>query len=151
MTTLTDSYHILIDAPAEKIFDYLADLTRHSEWSGGPLKVEAASPGPVAVGSQYLSVGDLPMQKNRRNELRITELQSPYRLAFVAKDPGLGEVTHQFSLTPQGSATLVTRRVTVNAPPLMAFMLQTFVHPLVDKPMMDKALAALKAKMESGG
>jgi uncharacterized protein YndB with AHSA1/START domain len=151
MTTLTHTYHILIDAPAEKIFAYVSDLARHSEWSGGPLKVEAASSGPIAVGSRYVSVGDLPMQKDRRNELRVTVLQRPSRFGFTAQDPGLGEVTHEFNFTPQGSATLVARRVTVNAPPLMAFMLQTFVHPLVDKPMMDKSLAALKVRMETAG
>lgn len=148
MTTLINTYSVVINAPREKVFAYVSDLTRHPEWSGGRLKVEALTSGPVAVGSQYVSHGDLPGQKDRRNELRVTELQPPSRFAFIASDPSFGGISHEFTFTSQGNATLAERRVTLNVPPIMAFMLRAVIQPLISKPMMDKSMAALKTRLE---
>lgn len=148
MTTLTNSYRVLINASPEAVFAYVSDLTRHPEWSGGRLKIEALSPGPVTVGSRYLSHGDVAGQKDRPNQLRVTEYQPPTRFAFVAQDPDFGEVPHEFSFTPQVGGTLLERTVTVTLPPLRAFIFRTFILPLIGGPMMDKALGALKGKLE---
>lgn len=149
MPTQQNIYRVTIQAPPETIFNYISDLTRHSEWSGGPLKVEALSSGPVAAGSQYISHGDLPGQKNRRNELRVVKLQSPSLFEFVAKDPGFGEVVHTFTIKPQAEGrTLVERTVTTTLPPFMALMSRLFLHPMIGKPMMNKSLASLKARLE---
>ncbi len=150
MTTLINTYTVLINASPEKVFAYVSDLTRHPEWSGGRLEVEAVSAGPVAVGSQYVSHGDLPMQKDRRNELRVTGMQRPSRFAFMVKDPGFGDILHEFTFTPEGSSTRVERRTTLNVSPVMALMLRVFIHPAISKPMMQASLAALKARLESG-
>ena len=148
MTTLTNSYRVLINALPDAVFAYVADLTRHPEWSGGRLKIEALSSGPLAVGHQYLSHGDVAGQKDRANQLRVTQYQSPTRFAFAAQDPDFGEVPHEFTFTPQAGGTLLERTVTVTLPPIRAFVFRTFIQPLIGKPMMDKALAALKAKLE---
>jgi hypothetical protein len=50
MTIVVRSHHILVHAPLQFTFDYVSDLTRHPEWSGGELKIEAVTSGPVAVG-----------------------------------------------------------------------------------------------------
>jgi len=148
MTTLTHTYRILISAPPQTVFAYVSDLTRHPEWSGGRLKIEALSPGPVAIGSQYRSQGDVAGQKDRPNQLRVTQYQPPARFAFVAQDPDFGEVPHAFSFTPQAGGTLLERTVTVTLPPVNAFVFRTFILPLIGRPMMNKALAALKGKLE---
>ncbi|MGQ0602338.1 MAG: SRPBCC family protein [Anaerolineales bacterium] len=148
MTTLTNTYRVLINAQPETVFAYVSDLTRHPEWSGGRLKIEAVSSGPIAAGSRYHSHGDVAGQKDRPNELRVTQYQPPTRFAFVATDPDFGEVPHEFAFTPQAGGTLLERTVTVTLPPVRAFAFRTFIQPLIGKPMMDKALAALKAKLE---
>ena len=148
MTTLTNTYRVMINAPPEAVFAYVSDLTRHPEWSGGRLKIEALSATPVAIGSQYLSHGDVAGQKDRPNQLRVTQYQSPARFAFVAQDPDFGEVPHEFTFESQAGGTLLERTVTVTLPPVRAFVFRTFIQPLIGKPMMDKALAALKAKLE---
>jgi len=149
MTRVTNMHHVVINAPPEAVFAYVSDLTRHGEWAGGRLTVEAVSAGPVSAGSQYRSRGDVAGQKDRPNELRVTHYQPPARFAFVAQDPGFGEVAHTFTFASQAGGTLLERAVTVDMSPPMAFMFKTFIHPLIGKPMMDKALAALKAKLES--
>jgi len=150
MTTLTNTYHALINAQPEAVFAYVSDLTRHPEWSGGRLKIEAVSSGPVAVGSQYLSHGDVAGQKDRPNELRVTQYQPPTRFAFIAKDPDFGEVPHEFIFSPQAGGTRLERTVTVTLSPVRAFVFRIFIQPLIGKPMMDKALAALQARLEQG-
>ena len=148
MTTLTNTYTVHVNAPPEKVFNYVVDLTRHSEWSGGPLKVEALTPGPIAVGSLYRSQGDLPGQKDRINELRVTQYQPPMRFAFVAKDPTFGQVNHEFSFTAADGGTRVARSVTMVVSPLMAFMSRFLTEPLVGRPMMNRAMSNLKTEME---
>ena len=148
MTTMTNTFRVSINARPEAVFAYVSDLTRHGEWSGGQLKVEAVSSSPVAVGSQYRSFGEVAGQKNRPNELRVTRYEPPARFAFVAQDPDFKEVSHEFTFNLQDGGTVMERAVTVNMPPLMGFMFRTFISPLIGKPMMDKAFAALKAKLE---
>jgi uncharacterized protein YndB with AHSA1/START domain len=148
MTTVTHTYEVLIRAKPEAVFGYVADLTRHPEWSGGKLKIEPVTPGPVAVGSRYRSAGDVAGQKDRPNELRVTDYQPPSRFTFVANDPDFGDVPHEFTFQPQAGETLIKRTVTVTLPPLRAFVFRTFIQPLVGRPMMDKAFAALKTRLE---
>jgi uncharacterized protein YndB with AHSA1/START domain len=148
MTSVTHTYQVLINAKPDAVFSYVSDLTRHPEWSGGRLKIEPVSPGPVTAGSRYRSNGDVAGQKDRPNELRVTEYQPPSRFTFVANDPDFGDVPHEFTFQPQAGETLLKRTVTINLPPFRAFVYSTFIRPLVGKPMMDKSLAALKAKLE---
>jgi uncharacterized protein YndB with AHSA1/START domain len=151
VTTVTNVYRVVIHAQTEAVFAYSSDLTRHPEWSGGHLSVEALSPGPVAVGNQYVSHGDVPGQKDRPNQLRVTEYQPPSRFAFIAQDPGFGDVVHEFRCTPQDGGTLLERTVTLTLTPLMAFAFRTVIQPLIGKPSMDKALATLKTNLEQPG
>ena len=148
MTAVTNTYHVVINAQPEVVFAYVSDLTRHPEWSGGRLKIEAVSTGPVAVGSEYISHGDVAGQKDRPNELRVTQYQPPSRFAFVAKDPGFGEVSHEFTFKPQAGGTLMERTVTLTMSPVKAFGFRAFIRPLIGQPQMDKAFATLKAKLE---
>ena len=44
---------ISIHASAGRVFDYVADFTRHGEWGGNGLEVTKATDGPVAEGSTF--------------------------------------------------------------------------------------------------
>ncbi len=147
MTTVTITSRVLLHAPPEEVFAYVSDLMRHPEWSGGPLKIERVSSGPIAVGSEYRSLGG---EKERLNELRVTRYEPPARFTFVAKDPR-ADITHEFTFRPQAAGTLMERAVTATMPPLAAFMFRYVLYPRRGKPLMDKALAALKAKFERPG
>jgi len=43
MTTVVRTTQLLVHAPLQKVFDYVSDLTKHSEWSDGELKIEAVA------------------------------------------------------------------------------------------------------------
>lgn len=149
MTNLTRSTQILVNTNLQKAFDYVSDLTKHPEWSGGELKIEAVSSEPIQVGKKYLSKGEVAIQKDRPNTLRVTEYESPHTFGFVANDPDFGDVFHTFTFVQKENGVLVTRTMKLNVNPFIAFGFTFFVYPLIGNPSMKKAFANLKAKLES--
>ena len=149
MTTVVRSHQILIHAPPQTVFNYVSDLTTHPEWSGGELRIEEVSPGPIAVGKEYRSRGEVAIQKDRTNTLQITQYDAPHTFGFAAQDPDFGRVTHVFTFAEQSGGVLVTRTMTVNLNPLVAFGFRFLVYPLIGRPSMDKAMSRLKAKLEA--
>ena len=147
MTTVVRSHQIFVHAPLKPSFDYVADLTRHPDWNGG-LKIEALTSGPVAVGKEYRSRGEVTVQKNRPNTVRVSEYQPPHKFGFIAKDPDFGDVSHEFTFSEQEGGTLIRRAMTVNLNPVVALGFRFFIYPLVGKPSMEKSLAALRRKLE---
>ena len=145
MAKVVNNYSVHISAKPEDVFPYLSDLTQHGEWNES-LKVEAASDGPAAVGSQYRSTGRM-MGKEFKNDVRITELESPTRLSFISND-GKNDFLQEFTLQPLGGGTSLERRVTFEMNPLMMLMFKAVIGPLVANPSMNKSLKALKGKLE---
>jgi len=148
MTNVSNIYRVVINAAPEKVFAYVSDLTRHPEWSGGKLRIESLTPGPVAVGSQYKSYGEVAVEKNRPNELAVTHYEPPTHFVFTAQDRDFGEVVNDFKFTPQEGGTLMERTLSMKMNPIMAFAFKLFIRPLIGQPMMDKAFARLKEKLE---
>jgi len=148
MTTVVRSHQVLVHAPLQKAFDYVSDLTRHPEWSGGELKIEAITPGPIAVGKEYQSRGEVAVQKNRPNTVKVTEYEPPHKFAFAANDPDFGIVTHEFRFTEQNAGVLIERIMTVNLKPIIALGFRFFIYPLIGRPSMNRAMAGLKERLE---
>jgi hypothetical protein len=148
MKTVVRSEQVLVNAPLQVTFDYVSDLTKHPEWSGGELKIEAVTSDPIGVGKEYLSKGEVAIQKDRPNKLRVTRYESPYRFGFVANDLDFGDVAHEFTFAKQSAGVLVTRTMTLTLNPIIAFMFKFFIFPFIGKPATIKSLAALKAKLE---
>ena len=148
MTTLVRSHQVFVHAPIQTAFDYVSDLTKHPEWSGGELKIEAVTPGPIAVGKEYRSRGEVAVQKDRPNTVQITKFEPPHKFGIVANDPDFGKVSHIFTFTEQDAGVLVKRTMTVNLNPFVALAFRLFVYPLIGGPSMEKSMRALKAKLE---
>ena len=148
MVTVIRSHQVLVHAPLQTIFDYVSDLTKHPEWSGGELKIEAVSSGPIAVGKEYRSRGEVAIQKDRPNTVQVTEYEPPHKFGIVANDPDFGRVSHIFTFTGQDRGVLIKRTMTVNLNPIVAIAFRLFVYPLIGRPSMEKSMRALKAKLE---
>ena len=149
MTQVSNTYRVFIQASPEKVFDYVSDLTRHPEWSGGELKIESITPGLVRVGSQYKSRGEVAVEKERPNELTITHFEPPARFEFAAQDPSFGRVLHDFRFTSQRDGTLMERTVSMTMNPIMALAFKLIIRPMIGKPMMDKSFDRLKERLEN--
>ena len=148
MVTVVRSQQVIVHAPLQFVFDYVSNLTRHPEWSGGRLKIEAITPGPVAVGKEYVSYGEVAIQKDRPNRVQVTQYESPHRFAFVSNDPDFGKVSHVFTFIEQNGEVLIKRIMTLSLNPIVAFLFRFFIYPLIGSPSMNKSLAALKTKLE---
>lgn len=149
MTKLTRSTQIYVNTNLQKAFDYVSDLTKHSEWSDGELKIEAVSSEPVGVGKEYVSRGQVLNQKNRPNTLKVTNYEPPYKFSFVANDHDFGDVSHVFTFVEQDGGVLITRTMNLTLNPFIAFGFTLFVYPLIGRPSMQKAFEKLKTKLES--
>ena len=145
MSHFVSNYRVNINAEQEQVFSYVADLTRHGEWSEH-LKVESASEGPIAVGSQYHSTGRM-MGKQVENDVRVVEYKSPTRLCFTAND-GKQEFLQELTFSSASGGTLLERRVSSEMNPIMVLLLKVGIGPLVANPSMNKSLGNLKAKIE---
>lgn len=147
MTKVVKTNQILVHAPLQSTFEYVSDLSRHPEWSGG-LKIEEVQPGPISVGKAYASQGVVAVQKDRPNTVRVSQYEPPREFGFIAQDPDFGEVSHVFSFSEQNGDVLITRTMTVDMNPVMAFLFELFIYPLIGGPSMNKSMAALKIKLE---
>ena len=148
MTKVVRISQVFVRAPLQQAFDYVSDLTRHPEWSGGELKIEAVTPGPIGVGKEYQSRGEVAIQKDRPNTVQITELEPPHTFAFAANDPDFGTVTHLFRLGEQNGGIVITRTMTVHLNPFVALLFRFFIYPLIGNPSMNKSMGRLKQKLE---
>ena len=148
MTTVVRTHRILVRAPLQQAFDYVSDLTRHPEWSDGELKIEEVTPGPIAVGKEYASRGEVTLQKNRPNTVRVSVYEPPRTFGFIANDPDAGDISHVFTFNQQDKEVLIERAMTLTLNPILAILFRFVVYPFVGGPSMDKSLAKLKEKLE---
>lgn len=124
---------ITIRVPRERVYAYLADFPKHSEWAANIGKITPITPGAIAVGSRFRSEeGPPPVPAFTRlkmmvqfmrgvlggaksySEATITALEPHHRIAWEAGIPkGNGffnRAEWEFVLEAQGEATHLTQR-----------------------------------------
>jgi hypothetical protein len=109
--------HVSIHAPASRIFEYVADFTRHGEWAGHGLEVTKSTEGPVAVGTTFSTTAK--QFGTQREQSTITEL-TPERSFAWDSTGALGRVHHWFSLTGDGGSTTLTKGAEMIDPTFLA-------------------------------
>ena len=106
---------IFIQAPVERVFEYLADVEKHVEWSGtlsfGLERITKVTEGPLEVGSKFRSVGKLSHRAGVEDSSTVTELEPNQRLAWETVSDGAGQQNTfrwAYTLQPRGDATTLT-------------------------------------------
>lgn len=141
------TYNVTIKAPQAKVFDYVADISRHGEWGMDNMKATAERAGSPAIGMRYKAEG-LLMGKVNPSVVTITALDASKHLAFDAEDSN-SVFHHDFTFTPDGGGTRVERVVTMSKGPWYnPIMLTVFKGTVVKN--YDGALQKAKATLESG-
>jgi uncharacterized protein YndB with AHSA1/START domain len=142
------SYNVDIKAPQSKVFDYVADVSRHGEWGSTDdhMKASAEKPGPPAVGARYKADGMLNGKANP-SVVTITALESPKRLAFDAEDSN-SVFHHEFVFSPADGGTHVERHVTMTRGPFYFPLVLAIFKSTVQKNY-NGAMSNLKAKLET--
>lgn len=141
---------ITINAPPERVFAYLSDISRHAEWAGHSLKVEKTSEGPVAVGSTFSTVGH-QLGRDFEAEVRITELVSNEKLAFEAEGKDF-HFSHHFLLRSENGGTRLTKGGEAKRLGFPFGLLLPLLSALgVVARGLDGDLQRIKARLEAGG
>jgi uncharacterized protein YndB with AHSA1/START domain len=92
-----------INRPAEKVFDYMADIDRQPEWVAPMTESQKTSSGPTAVGTTYRQVAKF-MGRSMELNCELTGYEPPTLYAFTAKN-GPMHMEMRFTLTPEGPDT----------------------------------------------
>jgi hypothetical protein len=143
------AYTVTVRAPQDKVFDYLADVSRHGEWGSAAdrMKASAEKPGAPSVGARYKAEGMLNGKLNQ-SVVTITALEKPKRLAFDAEDSN-SIFHHEFVLSPAEGGTRVDRNVTMSKGPFYFPVVLAVFKSTVQKNY-NGAMTNLKTKMEGG-
>lgn len=133
LAELTGEATVIVQVPADAIYEYLADFTRHAEWNKNIYKIWQTTSGPIAVGSRFKSMEGAPpaaisaqlramtqvmvgMLSGAKplSEAEITALEPHHRIAWVGIFPSAGgefnRAEWEVRLEPMDNATRVVQR-----------------------------------------
>ena len=140
---------IKIDVPAETVFAYISDFSRHPEWADVPVKIERTSDGPVGQGSTFKSVGH-QLGRDFAAEITVTEFVPSEKLAFEAE----GDVfhfRHHFLIQREDSGIRLVKGVErVRIAPPFSLLFPVLQLAGVITRGLDGDLRRIKAKLEQG-
>ena len=140
---------ITIEAPPERVWPWIADITKHAEWSPKPYRVELISGEPNSIGSHYRSVGWVPPNDdNHENDVEITQVLPMTRFALEATDSS-GTFTNTFDLRAVDSGTEVTFLIVFPTMKGMSAIMVPILFPLVGMSDIKKRMQLLKQRVES--
>ena len=137
---------IVINAPADKVFSYIADLPRHPEWALHPLRITANANASTAVGSTFRSLGH---QFGRDNEDEVTVKESIPNQRFVFESSGKsGIFRHEFELQTSDGATRLRKSFEPVSLPLMGKLMMPLVSMMLIPKALTSDLQKIKSKLE---
>jgi uncharacterized protein YndB with AHSA1/START domain len=143
--TITTS--VVVNRPPEDVFAYLADFSRHHEWSPRPYRVQRIGDTPMGVGARFHSEGYIPRDPKHANDVEITGYEPPARLAFESEEKSQ-KFFNEFTLTPQDGATRVVRTLDMPSPGGFAGLMMPLLASGYIKPTVQKGMNMLKANLE---
>lgn len=113
----TDTVDRYIEAPPEKLYDLIADVTRTPEITPDIVKVEwlDGATGP-AVGARFKATNKQGRGPNWSNKPVITVLEPGREVAWERTEVGGGTVEWRYRFEPEGTGTRITESYTVKKP-----------------------------------
>ena len=142
------SQQVTINAPAEKVFNYVADISKHSEW-GNPsqkLQVEKTSAGPIGQGSTFKSVGQQFGTQN--DSVTITEYTPTQKVVYESQGKA-GHIRHAFQIAPSGGGVQVTKSFEVLKAGFPFVLFQPIVQAFILPGALKSDLARIKERLEA--
>ena len=140
----TISYSIVINQPADKIFNYLVDIENQKSAMPGLKASTLTPPGPVALGSIYSFTTEV-MGRNYDTKLKVSAFEKNKK--WARKTIGLPNSTETgYTFEPAGSGTKVTIEMIVPAGAYPAAA-EGAIMQQMQKSLVDQA-NSLKATLE---
>ena len=134
---------VVVKAAPGVVYEYVADLPRHVEWSHQPQKIVPLTEGPVRVGSQFQAHEGMPSNITFSRKLMFSVMMPVMKLMYGAQDYTVSEITAlepdervawkawapstkkgdlmrmnwEIRLQPNGDGTVVEQRCEIAPPP----------------------------------
>jgi uncharacterized protein YndB with AHSA1/START domain len=102
--------HVLIDRPREEVFDYLADIANHQEFSDHYLKEwRLTRLDPVGRGAGARFKIDAPLDRFGWGDMTFIEVNRPYKIVAAGRAGKFNrnKTWTTWTLEPEGKATRV--------------------------------------------
>ena len=135
-----------IAAPVETVYEYLADFSRHPEWSTGVAELDPVGEGSVAVGTEFQATEVVPGRVTTYT--RITALEPGQRIAWESWDGRMLKVEWAFELSSQNGRTHLVQRAQVEPTSLMGRIILTIMRKRQMPKENAQSLGQIKANLE---
>ena len=139
-----------IAAPPEKVYEYLLDFPRHSEWTtpGHNVQIVPTSEGPTVVGSAFVS--EAHQFGSQRDRIEVTALTPNRRIVYEVTMKDGNTFRHTLELQQTGSGShFVKRFQTVNLTLISKLTLP--IGMLLAPKMVAHDVERIKANIEGAG
>ncbi len=137
---------VTIVANPGAVFDYLADISKHSEWAKHPIEIRKTSDGPIGSGSRWES--DSKMMGSHHATIVMTDYVPGQRFAFETADD-TGRYRHTFSVGADGAGTRLVRSVEMLGGSFLNKLLGMVAMPTRGSQIAVADIAKIKANRES--
>ena len=135
---------VVINAPADKVFAYVSDMSKLSEWGGFENVIRQTSPGEIGVGTTYECDG----KQFGRHTDNVTVSDYVPGKRFVTESKGnTGHSRNTFELEEQGGATKVTKVLEFIKPALTTRLAAPMLKKMAPNNLA-KDLQKIKARVE---
>lgn len=135
---------ISINAPADKVFEYVSDFARHGEWADHGLQVSQEGTGPVAVGTTFST--QAKQFGTQREKSTVTTIKPGQEFGWESVG-ALGKIHHWFALRQDSGATTLTKGAEFVQPKFLAKMTMFQISKNLPKAL-DIDLSKIKAAVE---
>ena len=93
---------ILIDAPNETVFDFVADECNEPLYNPNMVRADKLTPGPIGVGTRFAAV--LARPRGTSVTIECTAFDRPRRLNSLSQTNGM-DIEGNLTFTPEGHRT----------------------------------------------
>lgn len=139
-------FSTLIDRPVKDIFTFVSDPNNMSKWNSAVISIQQVTPGVVAVGTKFKTVGEA-MGRRLEGELQVQTYEPETKCGFQL-NAGPMQMNLMMSLKAVGTGTKISLNVQGN--PAGVFKLAEGVMTGQVKKLMEGNFAKLKSVLESG-
>lgn len=142
-------HHVVVNAPVDRVFNYMDDVSREKEWQPGILKAFKDPSGPTTVGTRKRYVSEF-MGKRIENTY-VTKLFDPnQRVTYESTPDSVIRATVDLRFEAMGESTKVTMAVQGKSTGVLRFIPMGILEATFRKEL-EGSLGLLKTRLEGGG
>ena len=147
---LVRARNILVNAPAEDVFGYVADIRRHPDWAANPLQIHHVAGPESGVGATFTTNAHrtVGFAGTFQGRIRVLIEEPPRRFVYRTEDTS-GRYQWTFLIAPQENGTRLTHRMEkLSGPWILRWLQPAVLWPLIGKKQVKRGLENIKAQFE---